>query len=293
MMVALGACTQLLDLEAANVVSDLADEDGDGIADSLDNCPHVANPDQLDTDHDRRGDACDSCPFTPPTRDRDNDGIDDACDSCILGPNVDDDGDGIMDACDLCPATQDTMQPDDDGDLIGNNCDSDRAGDNVRALFDPFTHIDPSWEGGADWQLAADGSSLIPSPTGLSTLRHDNGTDWVSTASAMFEVASTGVVGVALADAGLRCELRCTAGECVLHAEDLDFADSDPFTIDRGTVKASLVAGGMLAPRLICEVYQLGPPSISVEAAAAVRGGDHTSVFASPGNKALGADLVR
>lgn len=37
------------------------DEDGDGVLLQADNCPHVANPEQLDTDGDGRGDACDPC----------------------------------------------------------------------------------------------------------------------------------------------------------------------------------------------------------------------------------------
>jgi hypothetical protein len=41
------------------------DEDGDGIPDALDNCPHVANPDQTDRDGDGVGDACDPNPDTP------------------------------------------------------------------------------------------------------------------------------------------------------------------------------------------------------------------------------------
>lgn len=36
------------------------DTDGDGIADSLDNCPSIANPDQSDSDGDGIGDACDT-----------------------------------------------------------------------------------------------------------------------------------------------------------------------------------------------------------------------------------------
>lgn len=38
------------------------DRDGDGIPNASDNCPDVANPDQLDTDGDGLGDACDACP---------------------------------------------------------------------------------------------------------------------------------------------------------------------------------------------------------------------------------------
>lgn len=37
------------------------DADGDGIADDVDTCPTIANPDQLDGDGDGVGDACDAC----------------------------------------------------------------------------------------------------------------------------------------------------------------------------------------------------------------------------------------
>jgi hypothetical protein len=57
------------------------DTDGDGIDDSVDNCPTVANPDQHDEDGDHVGDACDPCPqVANATTDSDGDGIPDACD---------------------------------------------------------------------------------------------------------------------------------------------------------------------------------------------------------------------
>ena len=37
------------------------DFDGDGVENSLDNCPHIENPDQTDSNNDGVGDACDVC----------------------------------------------------------------------------------------------------------------------------------------------------------------------------------------------------------------------------------------
>ena len=71
------------------------DDDNDGIVDQNDNCPLIANSDQLDTDGDGMGNACDD--------DDDNDGVLDGIDNCplIYNPNQDDrDNDGIGDVCD-------------------------------------------------------------------------------------------------------------------------------------------------------------------------------------------------
>lgn len=60
----------------------VADSDSDGIPNSIDNCPLVANASQADFDGDSVGDACDNCVniSNPGQEDTDLDGIGDACD---------------------------------------------------------------------------------------------------------------------------------------------------------------------------------------------------------------------
>jgi len=125
------------------------DDDQDGIADAMDNCPLEVNPDQVDTDLDGFGDACDfgcylaeidqweedcdgipdtldNCPqhANPGQEDADSDGKGDACDS-------DDDNDGISDPADNCPLVANPGQSDLDGDGLGDACDGDLDGDGI------------------------------------------------------------------------------------------------------------------------------------------------------------------
>ena len=76
-------------------------DDGDAIADPIDNCPTVPNQDQLDTNGDGVGDACEACV-----------GIGDA------------DSDGVCDPTDNCPTIFNPTQADFDGDGIGDACES-------------------------------------------------------------------------------------------------------------------------------------------------------------------------
>lgn len=158
-----------------------ADLDDDGVLDAIDVCPRTADPDQLDWDGDGLGDLCDpdddgdgvaddlddcsigntgwwstrssdhdedGCRDSDEDFDDDEDGVFDHNDLCPKGPvgwvstpeedqegdgcsDVDTDDDGWVDQADVCPNVYDPGQADLDGDGVGNLCDEDADGDGI------------------------------------------------------------------------------------------------------------------------------------------------------------------
>src|SRR5688572_8177893 len=77
------AVVLLLFLAGASALQ-AADLDGDGVDDTIDNCPELANFDQADNDGDEVGTVCDNCPSAANANqnDVDNDLFGDTCDNC-------------------------------------------------------------------------------------------------------------------------------------------------------------------------------------------------------------------
>jgi len=130
------------------------DIDNDGINNDIDNCPAVANIDQIDTDSDGKGDVCED--------DDDNDGFLDTNDAFPLdssewldtdsdgvgnNADTDDDNDNYSDAdeigCQSDPLDSGSLPPDNDNDLLTDCIDPDDDNDTYLDSNDAFP-LDPT-----------------------------------------------------------------------------------------------------------------------------------------------------
>ncbi len=149
------------------------DTDGDGISDDLDNCPTVPNgpipgqDNQLDTDEDGVGNACDAFPDDPTeTLDSDGDGLGDNAEAADGSDptNPDTDLDGINDPLDNCPLAA-------NGPLLGPNNQADNDLDGYGDVCDADDDNDGILDDGSEFEVPDDNCPFTATTTSMMQMR--------------------------------------------------------------------------------------------------------------------------
>jgi hypothetical protein len=186
------ACAVCLSVATLAVPASAAagDRDGDGVADSIDNCPTVRNAAQDDRDGDGVGDPCDDSDrdslsdgyelstsgTDPDVSDTDGDGLSDGREVRTTGTDPlrpDTDEDAVPDGQDNCPTTPNASQADLDGNGQGDSCQlgiAEPGGGSAPAPA-PLPGVGPLEEAAvllADLgALASDGVAMVATQTSM------------------------------------------------------------------------------------------------------------------------------
>lgn len=206
-LVASAGCNLAFELDETVAEPADLDRDDDDVLDAEDNCPDLANVDQVNKDGDAIGDACDACIGAPSI-------------------NHDEDFDERDDSCDGCPALVD-FPVDNDGDGVGNACERAAAVVNTRSLFEPFVALSPSWQAAVEWATDEDDTAgpIAPAPPDDSGLARTDvtlaGADWqidlgVIAGRRWKAGDRAGIVLHGLGGTTVECSIQCPTDDCGL-----------------------------------------------------------------------------
>lgn len=169
----------------------LTDSDGDGVADDVDNCPGTSAGTPVDasgcplppsdTDSDGVADDVDNCPVTPNSDqlDTDGDGIGDACDAL-----TDSDGDGVADAMDNCANTPAGTEVDANGCAVAaENTPPTAVGDSATVAKGTGNSVAirlTANDSDADGTINPNSITIVSQPNQATVRLHNDGSGYVT-----------------------------------------------------------------------------------------------------------------